>query len=193
VHGRMIPSIIVGTVPTVLIGVVFGSQIDETFQEALPITMAFIICGLILYSAKTGKERTEKIGYSTAVIIGVAQGVAIIPGISRSGATIAAALLLGIKREQAFKFSFLLSIPTIIGALCFTVYEQIGELATSGLGLAEVFAGTAIAMLVGYLALKLLWNTLLKRTFYLFALYCWLLGAVLIVLILSGFQPFGLA
>jgi undecaprenyl-diphosphatase len=192
-HGRMIPSIIVGTIPTVLIGVIFGSQIEKTFREALPMTVAFIICGLILYSAKTGKERTEKISYSTAVIIGVAQGVAIIPGISRSGATIAAALLLGIKREQAFKFSFLLSIPTILGALGFTVYTEFGELTASGLGLAEVLAGTVAAMLVGYFALKLLWKILLERKFHLFALYCWLLGAILIVLILSGFQPFGLA
>jgi undecaprenyl-diphosphatase len=192
-HGRMIPSIIVGTIPTALIGVVFGTQIEETFQEAFPIAIAFVLCGLMLYSAKTGKEKTEKIGYSTAVIIGVAQGIAIIPGISRSGATIAAALLLGIKREQAFKFSFLLSIPTILGALGFTVYTELGELTASGLGLAEVLAGTVTAMLVGYFALNLLWKILLGRKFHLFALYCWLLAAALIALLLSGIQPLGLA
>jgi undecaprenyl-diphosphatase len=192
-HGRMIPSIIIGTVPTALIGVIFGRQIEERFQGAVPIAIAFVICGLMLYSAKTGKERTEKIDYSTAVIIGVAQGVAIIPGISRSGATIAAALLLGIKREQAFRFSFLLSIPTLFGALGFTVYTEFGELTASGLGLAEVLMGTVAAMLVGYFALKLLWKILLERKFHLFALYCWLLGVALIALVLSGFQPFGLA
>lgn len=192
-HGRMIPPIIVGTIPTALIGVIFGNQIEGTFQNVLPIAVAFTICSLILYSAKTGKEKTGNITYSTAVIIGVAQGVAIIPGISRSGATIAAALLLGIKREKAFRFSFLLSIPAILGALGFTVYTEFGELAASGLGLAEVLAGTAVAMLVGYFALKLLWKILLKRKFHFFAFYCWLLGAVLIALVVSGFQPFGLA
>ena len=192
-HGLMIPSIIIGTIPTALIGAIFGRQIEETFQGAVPIAIAFVICGLMLYSAKTGKERTEKIGYSTAVIIGVAQGLAIIPGISRSGATIAAALLLGIKREQAFKFSFLLSIPTLLGALSFTVYTEFGELTASGLGLAEVLVGTVATMFVGYFALKLLWKILLERKFHLFALYCWLIGAALIALVLSGFQPFGLA
>lgn len=192
-HGRMIPLIIVGTIPTALIGVIFGSQIEETFQEAFPIAIAFVVCGLFLHFAKTGKERTEKIKCSSAVIIGVAQGVAIIPGISRSGATIAAALLLGIKREQAFKFSFLLSVPTILGALGFMVYTEFGELTASGLGLGEVLAGTVVAVLVGYFALKLLWKILLERKFHLFALYCWLLGVALIALVLSGFQPFGLA
>lgn len=192
-RGKMIPSIIVGTIPTALIGIIFGSRIESTFQSVLPIAAAFIVCGLILYSAKTGKEKTENIGCSAAVIIGVAQGIAIIPGISRSGATITVALLLGIKREKAFKFSFLLSIPAILGALGLTVYTEFGELAASELGLAEVLAGTVVAMLVGYFALKLLWKILVERKFYLFALYCWLLGAVLIALVLSGFQPFGLA
>jgi undecaprenyl-diphosphatase len=192
-HGKIIPSIIVGTIPTALIGIIFGSRIESTLQSILPIAAAFIACGLMLYSAKTGKEKTENIRYSAALIIGVAQGVAIIPGISRSGATITAALLLGINREKAFKFSFLLSIPAILGALGLTVYKKFGELTASGLGLAEVLAGTFAATLVGYFALKLLWKVLLERKFHLFALYCWLLGATLIALVLSGVQPFGLA
>lgn len=192
-HGRMISSIIVGTIPTALIGIILGSRIESTFQSVLPIAAAFIVCGLMLYSAKTGKEKTENISCLAAVIIGVAQGVAIIPGISRSGATITVALLLGIKREKAFKLSFLLSIPAILGALGLTIYTEFGELTASGLGLAEVLAGTFVAMLVGYFALKLLWKVLLERKFHLFALYCWLLGAALIALVLSDFQPFGLA
>jgi len=120
-------------------------------------------------------------------MIGVAQGVAIIPGISRSGATIAVALLLGIKREKAFEFSFLLSIPAILAALGLTVSTQFDELASAGLGWVEILAGATVAMFVGYLALKLLWKILARKKFHLFAFYCWLLGAVLIALILSGF------
>jgi len=180
--GKLIPLIIVGTIPTALIGLIFGEQIESTFQTALPIATAFIICGIILYSTKTRKEKTDSITYLTAIIIGIVQGIAIIPGISRSGATITAALLLGIKREKAFKFSFLLSIPAIIGALGLTLYTQFNELMTVGLGLTEILVGVTVAMLVGYFALKILWKILLKEKFHFFAFYCWLLGVVLIML-----------
>ncbi len=185
-YGRFIPLIIVGTVPTALIGLVFGESIENTFQSVLPIATAFVLCGIVLYFTKAGKEKTDNIGYLAAVIVGVAQGIAIIPGISRSGATIAAALMLGIKREKAFKFSFLISIPAIIGALGLTLYTQFDELTTVGLGW-QVLAGMVVATLVGYFALKLLWKILAKKKFHFFALYCWLLGAVLIVLGLRGF------
>jgi undecaprenyl-diphosphatase len=186
-YGKFIPLIIVGTIPTALIGLVFGESIENTFQSILPIATAFILCGIVLYSTKAGKEKTDNISYSAALIVGVAQGIAIIPGISRSGATIAAALMLGIKREKAFKFSFLISIPAIVGALGLTLYTQFDELTTMGLGWTEVLAGMIVAMLVGYFALKLLWKILANKKFHFFALYCWLLGAVLIVLGLRGF------
>jgi len=179
--GKLIPLIIVGTIPTALIGLIFGKQIESTFQTTLPIATAFIICGLILYSTKARKEKADNISYLAAIIIGVAQGIAIIPGISRSGATIAAALLLGIKREKAFKFSFLLSIPAIIGALGLTLYTQFEELIAVGLGWTEIFAGVTVTMLVGYFALKILWKILLKEKFHFFAFYCWLLGVILII------------
>jgi len=182
-YGKMAPLIIVGAVPTMIIGIIFGRLIEETFQSIMPIAVAFIVCGLILYSSKVAKEKTESINYSTAIMIGIAQGVAIIPGISRSGATITVALLLGIKREKAFIFSFLLSIPAIIGALGLTIYTEFGKLAASSLGWSEILAGLIAAMLVGYFALKLLWKTLTKGRFHLFALYCWLLSVVLMLLL----------
>ena len=185
-YGKLIPLIIVGTIPTALIGLAFGEFIEGVFQSLLPIATAFILCGVVLYSAKAGKEKTDNIGYLAALIIGIAQGIAIIPGISRSGATIAVALLLGIKRERAFKFSFLISIPAILGALGLTLYTQFNELTTVELG-REVLAGMAVAIFVGYFALKLLWKILAKKKFHFFALYCWLLGAALIVLYLRGF------
>ena len=186
-HGKLVPLVIVGTVPTALIGLVFGELIEDVFQSVMPIAIAFILCGIMLYSAKAGEEKTENISYLTAIIIGVAQGVSIIPGISRSGATITVALLLGIKREKAFKFSFLLSIPAILGALGFTVSTQFEKLASAGLGWVEILAGAIVAMFVGCLALKLLWKILAKKKFHLFAFYCWLFGVVLIALSLSGF------
>jgi undecaprenyl-diphosphatase len=181
-HGKMVPLIIVGVIPTALIGLVFGWLIESAFQTILPVATAFLFCGIMLYSAKFGKEKTDSINYSTAIIIGIAQGIAIIPGISRSGATITVALLLGIKREKAFKFSFLLSIPAILGALGYTAYTEFSELTSAGLEGLEILAGAIAAMLVGYFALKLLWKTIAKGKFHLFAFYCWILGAVLVLL-----------
>ena len=181
-HGKMVPLIIVGVVPTALIGLVFGWLIEGFFQTILRIGTAFLLFGVVLYSAKFGKEKTDSINYSKAIMMGIAQGIAIIPGISRSGATIAVALLLGIKREKAFKFSFLLSIPAILGALGYTGYTEFSGLTLVGLEWSEILAGAIAAMLVGYFALKLLWKTITKEKFHLFAFYCWILGAVLVLL-----------
>lgn len=180
--GRMVPLIIVGVLPTFLIGGVAGELIEETFQNILPIGVSFLFYGTVLYSLKFDKEETDTINYPTAIMIGVAQGIAIVPGISRSGITIAAALLLGVKRERAFQFSFLISIPAVLGALGYTVCTEFGELTSAGLGWSEILVGATVSMVVGYFALKLLWKTVAQRKLYLFAIYCWLLGALLILL-----------
>jgi len=185
--GQLIAPIIIGTIPTILIGLVFGNMIENHFSNVLPIATALIIFGLILYVSKLGKEQTAKISLLAALIIGTAQGIAITPGVSRSGATIAMALLLGIEHERAFKFSFLLSIPSILGAAGLTLYEERTQLVTAGIGWTEIIAGTVVATIVGYFALRLLQKTIIGRKFHLFSLYCWLLGAVLIVAGLSGF------
>jgi undecaprenyl-diphosphatase len=186
-NGKLIPLIIVGTVPTALIGVVFSNAIETYFNSFLPIAGAFLTCGVVLYFSKTGQEQKENITYMAALAIGAAQGIALIPGISRSGLTIATALMLGVRREKAFKFSFLLSVPAVIGALGLTLYEQHEVLTLVGVGLTEILVGIAVSMVVSYFALKLLWKALAGKKFYLFAFYCWLLGAVLLALSLSGF------
>jgi undecaprenyl-diphosphatase len=186
-NGKLIPLIIVGTIPTALIGVIFGNAIEALFSNLLPIAGAFVICGAVLYSSKIGNEKKESIGYLEALIIGTAQGIAIIPGISRSGLTIAVALLLGTKREKAFKFSFLLSVPAIVGALGLTLYEQHDALVLAGVGWMEILVGVAVSMVVGYFALNLLRKIIANKKLYFFAFYCWLLSIVLIALSLSGF------
>ena len=186
-NGKLIPLIIVGTIPTALIGLIFGNAIEALFSNLLPIAGAFVICGVVLYSSKIGNEKKESIGYLEALVIGTAQGIAIIPGISRSGLTIAVALLLGTKREKAFKFSFLLSVPAIIGALGLTLYEQHAALVLAGVGWTEILVGVAVSMVVGYFVLTLLRKIIAHKKFYFFAFYCWLLSVVLIALSLSGF------
>jgi undecaprenyl-diphosphatase len=185
--GKLIPLIIVGIVPAALMGVVFGDALDTNFNSLLALGVGFIVSGVVLYVSKFSRERKDGITYVDALLIGIAQGVALIPSISRSGMTIAIALLLGISRKKAFKFSFLLLVPAVIGAEGLTLYQQRAELTLASIGLTEIIVGCAVAIFVSFVALKLLWKTLANKKFYLFAFYCWLLGAVLLALSLSGF------
>jgi len=182
--GLLIPLIIIGTIPTVVIGFLYGygNELDTALSTVLALGIGFLVSGVVLYLSKFGRESKLGITYVDALIIGIMQGLAVIPSISRSGFTIAAALLLGIKREKAFKFSFLLSIPSILGALGLTLYQQEAELATAGVGLVEVLAGVLVSIFVSFIALKFLWRIIAGKKFYLFAFYCFVLGAVLVAL-----------
>ena len=184
---NIVSLIIVGSIPTIVIGLIFGGVIENTFQTGLPLGIAFLFCGALLHLSNRGNEKTHGLTFLTALLIGVAQGVAIIPGISRSGFTIASALLLGIKQEQAFKFSFLLSIPALLGAMGYTILTELGELSASGIGWVEMLSGVVVAIIFGYFALKLLWRILAQRKFHLFAFYCWSLGLLLVLW--EIFQP----
>ncbi|MEM2105100.1 MAG: undecaprenyl-diphosphate phosphatase [Candidatus Bathyarchaeia archaeon] len=187
-NGKFVPLIIAGTIPAITVGLLLKGTVEgQIAQNFALIAVAFVLCGAILYFSKIGKEEKDKIGFSTAILIGVAEGIAIVPGLSRSGLTIATALLLGLKREKAFKFSFLLSIPAVIGAIVYTFCTEYDALASAGLGLTEIFVGAVVSMVVGYFALKILWKTLAVKKFHFFAFYCWFMGIMLIAFSLSVF------
>ena len=181
-NGRLIPLIIVGSIPTALIGLAFSDQIESTFRSPVPIAIALVICGTLLFMSRFAREKTDSITYIKALILGIAQGLAIIPGLSRSGTTIGVALMLGLEREKAFRFSFLLSIPAIVGALGLMTYKEHETLIQAGIGGSEILIGVTFAMIAGYFALRLLQKAIESKKFYLFALYCWLLGTALVVL-----------
>ena len=164
-NGKLIPLIIIGTVPTALIGVVFSTDIESFFSSFPLMAGELIILGVALYCSKMGKEKKQEITYMEALAIGTAQGIAIIPAISRSGLTISVALLLGIKREKAFKFSFLLSVPAIIGALGLTFYTQHDALAFAGVGWTEILVGVAVTTVAGYFAVRLLKKIVADKKF----------------------------
>jgi undecaprenyl-diphosphatase len=115
-------------------------------------------------------------GIKDALVIGFVQGLAILPGISRSGSTISTALLMGIDRETAGRFSFLLCIPAIVGAMVMA-FES-GLMEESSASMAALVGGTVAAVLVGYLALIFLLKIVKKGKFYLFSPYCWVVGAL---------------
>ena len=186
-YGQLIPPIIIATIPTAIVGLLYVKFLEDTLQTILAIGITFLIGATIVYTSRIGKENTDTVTYTIALIMGAAQGFAIFPGLSRSGITISTALLLGLKREKAFKFSFLLSIPAIIGDLAVEAYKQRGQLAAQGIGTIELLVGVMIAMVAGYVAIKLVSKVLSSKKFHYFAIYTQLLGITLIALALSGF------
>jgi undecaprenyl-diphosphatase len=145
------------------------------------IAVTFLVGATFVFSTKFAKEDKEGLTYRMAILMGVAQGFSIVSGLSRSGITIATALLLGLQRKKAFKFSFLLSIPAVIGDLAFEAYADQGQLATSGIAPFDVAIGVAAAMVVGYFALKLVSRVIQGHKFHYFAYYTWALGIILLL------------
>lgn len=191
-HGHLIPLIVVATIPTGIIGLVYDKFIDPYFEAHaysmfLAIGVAFIIGATYLYSSRTGKENVEIITVTLAFWMGVAQGAAIFAGLSRSGMTISTALLLGLKRRDAFRFSFLLSIPAIIGDLAVEAYLQRGQLALgTTVEPVGLLAGMVMAVIAGYIAIRLVSNLVRTKRFHYFAAYTGILGIIVIVLTLAG-------
>jgi undecaprenyl-diphosphatase len=179
--GMLIPRIVVATIPTAVIGLAYNLFLQDSLGVIPVIAVTFLIGATIVYSTKFAKENVEALSYKTVLLMGVAQGFAIFPGLSRSGVTISMGLLLGLKREKAFKFSFLLSIPAIIGDFVVEAYNQRGLLSTSGLGAVEAVVGVAAAMVVGYVALRLLAEVVRGRKFHYFAFYTSALGIALLL------------
>lgn len=135
----------------------------------LILTGSIVGATLFFQEGSRGVQRTRVID---ALLIGLVQGVAIIPGISRSGATIAAGIFLGMEREWAGRYSFLLSIPSILGALILSLADwEKGNIEAM-----ELLLGAAVACLVGYGALTVFMRLIVRGKFYSFAPYCWVVG-----------------
>jgi undecaprenyl-diphosphatase len=179
--GVLIPRLIVATIPTAIIGLGYSLFLLESLETLPIIAITFIIGATIVYTTRFAKEDVEGLSYQIVLLIGLAQGLAIFPGISRSGVTISIALLLGLKREKAFKFSFLLSIPAIIGDFAVEAYAQRSLLSASGLNLLNAIGALAVTLVVGYFAIKLVSNTIRGKKFHYFAFYSWALGIFLLI------------
>lgn len=172
--------IIIATIPTGFMGLLFKDWFESLFSRPKVVGGMLFITGLVLYLTRwTKKERRalEQMRWIDAVLIGIAQGVAIIPGISRSGGTISTGLFLGLDRELSGKFSFLLSIPAILGAtlLEFRKMDMNQELWTT-------LIGTTIAFGIGILSLLFLMKIIKVGKIFNFSYYCWSLGIIMIIL-----------
>ena len=178
---RLMAMIVIGCIPTAVLGVIFAKMAEALFGTIWLVGIALLITGTFLWftrQRKTVGRPIKEMTLKDALIIGLVQGMAIIPGISRSGATISAALYLGVDRELAGRFSFLLAIPAIIGAL---VLGLDSEAFHTSLPAGTILLGSLAAAVVGYLALVVLLKMVRKGQLYRFAPYCWVVGAVAVM------------
>lgn len=177
----------VGTVPIVVFGFVFKGLVEKELRSLYVIAAALIGVGLLLLLAETVASRMrglESVGQRDGWIVGLFQALALIPGVSRSGSTIAGALLLGFDRETAARFSFILSTPAILLAGMFELWSERQHLYSLGMG--QVLLGTIAAFISGYVSIEYLLRFLRTRSTILFVMYRIALGGVLLVLLRAG-------
>lgn len=174
---KVIWLLIVGSIPAGVLGLLFKSKVAVIFDNPFFVGIFLVITGVILWLTKCVSEKRDKIGFRDAIIIGIAQAIAILPGISRSGITIAAGIYLGLNRVQAAKFSFLLAIISILGATVIQAKDAVmGEISALPLLL-----GIIISFFASLLAIKVLLRIVRSKWFSLFAIYCWVLGFLTMV------------
>ena len=184
-EGKLALFIIAGSIPTAIIGflLLYLDITDMLFSNLLIVGFALLFTGIFLYTSRHVRNGKE-LNYVDSLLIGITQGVATIPGISRSGFTISTGLLRKIKREKVFKYSFLLSIPAVLGAMAATIVKKHAILTTGSLNFGLTALGVATSFIVGYMALQLLQKIFMKQKFHLFAYYCWIIGLATILLYL---------
>ena len=185
--------IILGSVPIVVLGLIFQKAIETTLRSLWVIAVTLIVFGILLGIADyvgAKKRRLRDLTVPHAAIYGVAQSLALIPGVSRSGGTITAGLFLGYERAAAARYSFLLAIPAVFGSGLFELYKTIktpgSEVFTAG----ETAAATGVSFVVGLVVIAFFMNYISKRSFLPFVIYRLALGGTLVALLATGvLQP----
>jgi len=187
--GKLARLLVVGTIPTAAIGLTFEDFFEEISQTGMTIGYEFLATGLIIWaveSMRKGKRSFEQINYTDALIIGTLQGAAILPAISRSGLTIAGALMRGIERGEAARFSFLLSLPAILGGVVLQT-KKLVEGPVESIALIPMLIGTMFAAIAGYFAIRWMLKIISTGSMKGFAVYVWLLGAVILAMQFLGY------
>jgi undecaprenyl-diphosphatase len=180
---KMLPLLIVASIPTGMIGVLvkLSGRLEEMFSALPMIGIALLVTGTLLYLAEARGSSNPKhaISYLDALIIGIIQGIAVLPGISRSGATISTGILRGIERKLVTTFSFLLSIPAVLGAIVLEGKEII-TLSYTPQFIAYLI-GMFAAFVSGYIAIIALIRLVLNKKLFWFAGYCWAVGGLVLL------------
>ncbi|SFL64050.1 undecaprenyl-diphosphatase [Methanobrevibacter olleyae] len=191
-NGRFIPELkknpykklawltILATIPVGIVGILFNDIIEEIFTGLTIPALLLLITGCLLYASQrmnSGKIDVTNLTIKEALFMGCGQALAVLPGLSRSGTTIAAGLFAGLDKEFAAKFSFILSIPAILGA----ALVKLKDLGGANIELSACIAGFIVAVISGYFAISFLLKIVRERSLDIFAYYCWIVGIIVLV------------
>lgn len=178
---KMILWLGIATFPAVVAALLFKKYFDAAPGKPVLVSGLLIITGLVLFVPRILKGKAAKIGLSSSLVMGIGQALAILPGISRSGSTIAAGLVSGVKAEKAAEFSFLMSIPAIAGGFVLTLKDQMDETGSLGEALKSCFngpyvAGAIAAGIVGLFAIHVVMGAVKRGKLEYFSYYCFAAG-----------------
>ena len=181
-YKRLAWYVILATIPVAVVGVLFEDSVDALFSGALYVPAFFLfVTGTILYLSQRmapGNVNFDTITKREALFMGLGQACAILPGLSRSGTTIVAGLTIGLDKEFAAKFSFILSIPAILGAFILQA-KDIGSAMDANF--LPIFLGFIASIIAGYFAIKWMLDLIQNRSLDIFAFYCWVMGIIVFV------------
>jgi undecaprenyl-diphosphatase len=196
---RLAWMIAAGTIPIVIAGLAFKKHIESTLRSLYVISAALIVLALLMVAAEElvrirqrsrAKEKTlDNLGWLDAILVGICQAFALIPGTSRSGVTITGGLFLGMTREAAARFSFLLSLPAVLAAAVLELYRERDQLLSGEGAAVNLLLATGVSAVVGYASIAFLLQFLKSHTMHLFVVYRIALGVILLILVSSGRVP----
>jgi len=173
--------LLIAIIPAAIIGLLLREHVRLAFSNLLFIGIFFIIFGVLIYSTKYAREIKFRPSKLDAFIIGISQAFALFPGISRSGMTMGTGLILGLKKEQAIKFSFLLAIPIILGASL----VEAKEIALSNIPFLVLLTSFTLTLFTSLITIKLLIKIIKYDKFYLFGIYNIVLGIIVLIISLA--------
>ena len=179
---KLIVFLIIGTLPAVFVGLFLKEEIEKTFDSLLLLSVGFLITAIVLFLTRFFSEKgrdMEKLNWKDSLVVGVSQAFSILPSISRSGFTISSGIFMGLDRKTALKFSFLLFIPVIAGAVILQMFDigsvSLNEIISSVIGFFP-------ALIFGFLSLKFLDKYMASKKFSLFASYCLFLAIISLII-----------
>jgi undecaprenyl-diphosphatase len=178
---KLVLLLVIASIPTALMGLLLRARVESAFSDMQNVAAGFILNGfLMIFPLKPRKNQRglDQMNTGDALIIGTMQGVSLYPSISRSGATISSALMLGLEPKLAGRFSFLLSIPAILGASLLESGAIRGQVQSASALLFYLFCGI-ISGVIGYFSFKPLMKLLQSFRLYYFSIYCWIIGIAL--------------
>jgi len=177
--GHVVLTLVIGTIPAAVAGILFKDFFESLFSTPRTVGYTLLVTALLLFFSAKNRTTLKRVTLLTAVIIGCAQALAIVPGISRSGSTIAVALLIGINRDEAGRFSFLLALPAILGAMVL----QMPDISESNLSIVVGLTGFIVSFLTGLASCIALLHFVKKGKLHYFGFYCVAAGAATLIFI----------